>query len=330
MAGPISYCLEREPDFFALTRLQGDAGGRIAVIDDGDEVVAMAMIATYRAWIDGQPQTVAYLGDLKTDPDHRHKGFAGRIIRFLACELDRLGIEHSYFLALAGNPAFDNVGTSPDQFDARRIRSICNYLVPFGSLRSSSSEIVTRRATADDTAEMIALWNRVNARRMFAPVLDDSLFARWIGDFILARRNGSIVGFCAAWDASAIKQIRLLRLSRGLAAFTKLYNVAARFMRRPRFPPVRECLSFLYVAHVCAEDPAVLGSMLDAVHDEHRTDGYLYFDIALDRTDPLSDALRGFRSMKVEFEIWQAVTPGRRTSGRLSSTDCAYFDVSLV
>ena len=23
MVGPISYCLEREPDFFALTRLQG-------------------------------------------------------------------------------------------------------------------------------------------------------------------------------------------------------------------------------------------------------------------------------------------------------------------
>ena len=332
MVGPISYCLEREPDFFALTRLQGAAGGRVVVIEDGGEIVAMAMMAPHLAWIGGQAQQVAYLGDLKVDPDHRHSGLAARLVRFLADAVDREGIERSYFVVLAGNPAFARLHTSARHF--RMLRSIANFLVPLGAVRSEESDIVISKATPEDIGEMIGLWNRVNGRRTFAPVLDEALFAHWLSgpislaDFRLARRNGSLAGFCATWDASAIKQIRLLRLSMGLLVTTKMYNIAAPILRRPKFPSANEHLRFLYASHLCAESPEVLTSLLNSIHDAHRTDGYLYFDLALDRADPLTSALAHFRSMKVDFEIWEVCTSSETPP--LKTDRCAYFDVSFV
>jgi GNAT superfamily N-acetyltransferase len=337
IVGPISYCLEREPDFFALTKLQGEAGGRIAVIDHGDDIVAMAMMAPHRVWIGGQSQRVAYLGDLKVDPDHRHRGLAGLVVRFLADQLSRMGIDRSYFIVLTGNPAFAGLEGSSKQFALQKLRSVRNFLVPFGSLRTGESDIVIARATPEAIQEMLALWNRVNGLRAFAPVLDERLFAQWISgslslaDFRLARRNGSLVGFCATWDASAIKQIRLLRLSVGLLLTTKMYNIAAPFLRRPKFPSANEHLRFLYVSHICAESSEILQSLLETVHDEHRGDGHLYFDLALDRADPLSSALAHFRSMKVEFDVWEACTGAPQTAvSPPEPSDYAYFDVSFV
>jgi len=75
----------------------------------------------------------------------------------------------------------------------------------------------------------------------------------------------------------------------------------------------------------------VLASLLETVHDEHRRDGHLYFVLALARNDPLSSALTRFRSMKVGFEIWEALTPGSRgTMVVPTPTECAYFDMSAV
>ena len=282
MRGPISYCLEREPDFFALTRLQGSGGGRVAVIDHGSEIVAMAMMAPVRAWIGGLERRCAYIGDLKVDPAHRNSGLAGRVMSFLGRELQREGIDLSFFLALAGNPAMQLIeaspGDSPGRFEVRKLRTIRNFLVPFGAPRGSKSGVVVSRATPESVPEMIAFWNRSHRLRSFAPVLDEEFFEHWLsgplslGDFRVARREGVITGFCAVWDASTIKQIRLLRLSTGLRVATALYNIASGLRGRPRFPRAGGHLRFLYVSHVCAERPEDLETLLAYVHDQYRGD----------------------------------------------------------
>jgi ribosomal protein S18 acetylase RimI-like enzyme len=335
MVGPVRYCLEREPDFFALTRLQGSAGGRIAVIDHDNAIVAMILMATQTVWVGGESRQAAYVGDLKVDPDHRHRGYTGRLVRFLADELRRLGISRSHFVVLAGNPAFARLARSSRRF--QKLRSIRNFIVPFRSRRPAPSSHVIRRATPDAIPEMLALWNRLNRSRTFAPVLDEALLARWLsdtlslGDFRLVRSNNSLVGFCAVWDASSIKQIRLLRLSPRLFFATRMYNIAAFFLGRPPFPRTNELLRFVYASHICAEDPEVLRSLLETVYVEHRNAGHLYIDLSLDPQDPLAEALAGFRPMKVDFDAWEAVTP--RCPSAASGPDrdaCAYFDMSLV
>ncbi len=331
MVGPISYCLEREPEFFALTRLQGIDGGRVAVVDDGaGGIVAMAMMAVQNVWIAGEKERVAYLGDLKVDPDYRRAGLGSSLRSFVTRELQAAGITRAYFLVLSGNATFRPRSSGSPFF--RRQRLIRNFIVPFGSRRSRPSGIAITPASLDAIPDMLELWNRCHAHRAFAPVLDEALLAQWsrgsgsLADFRLARRHGRLVGFCSASDGFAIKQIRLLRLSPVLSVLTGAYNVAAPLLRRPKFPPAGDYLRFMYVSHVCAEGPDVLTSLLDAVHDEQRDTQHLYFDLALDCADPLAPAMKRYRSMKVNFDLWESRADG--PPGPIE--DCAFFDVSLV
>ena len=336
MHGPVSYCLEREPEFLALTRLQGDGGGRVAVVDHDGDIIAMAMMAPFSAWIGGAKQRCAYVGDLKVDPAHRRKGLAGRVVSFLGRELEREGIDRLFFLALAGNPAMDLIDDSPGHFTVRKLRTIRNHLVPFGAAKQSRSSSVVSRATAESIPEMIAFWNRNQRTRIFAPVLDEETMARWaarlggMGAFRLVHRDGRLRGFCAAWDAAGIKQIRLLRLSGRMRLAVAMYNAIATVRGRSRFPPSGSCLRFLYVSHICAESAADLEALLVDLHDEKRTAGYLYFDLALDRDDPLAASLSRFRSMAVDFEIREARMGAQGQDEVVSGGDCAFFDVSLV
>ncbi len=337
IVGPVSYALEREPDFFALTALQGDDGGRVAVIAEGQDIIAMAMMAPMRAWIGGEIRQSAYLGDLKVDPRHRNSGVGGRVVRFIGDALKREEIAVSSFLVLAGNPMLEMIESGGAHFGVRNLRPIRNSFILFGSPRRPSSGVSVSRASPDDIPEMIELWNRVNGQRSFAPVLDETLFGRWISSsltldcFRIARREGRITGFCAGWDATAIKQIRLLRLSPALRVSTAFYNLFAAVTRRPRFPRPGQQLRFLYVAHACAERPEDLESLLIHLHNEHRRAGYLYMDLALDRAGPLAAALRSFRSMKIDFELCEAYTPGLEPGAQSAPADQnAYFDIALV
>jgi GNAT superfamily N-acetyltransferase len=335
--GPLSYCLEREPDFFALTRLQGDHGGRVAVIDAGGEIAAMAMVATFRAWVGGAEQRCAYVGDLKVAPDHRRKGLSSRVVRFLAQAMQQQDIDRMVFLVLAGNPAADLIDKSHGLFEVRKLRTVRNFLIPFGASMRTQPDAVIGRASPESSPEMIALWNRVQRGRAFAPVLDEQLLLHWrkglrsLDDTRVVYRNGRLTGFCAVWDASLIKQIRLLRLSTGLRAATGLFNVLATLRGRPRFPRLGQTLRGLYISHVCAESPADLAALLVDVHNQYRESGSLYFDLALDREDPLRVALSAFRPLTSDFELHDARIPMcRPASASPGSEDCVYFDMSLV
>jgi GNAT superfamily N-acetyltransferase len=334
MRGPVSYTLEREPEFFALTRLQGDEGGRVAVIAEGEQIVAMAMMAPMRVWLGGKVLRSAYIGDLKVDPDYRNEGLGGRMLNFLGDELRRERIDLSSFLVLAGNPMLQLMRGGEGRFGAQKVSSIRNYFLLFGSSRSQSSDLTITEAKTSSIPEMIEVWNRVNGTRSFAPVLDEKLLTRRttsaipLRNFRLAWRDGRIVAFCATWDAGDIKQIRVLRLNPALVISTGLYNAAARVLGRPRFPRTGDRLPSLYLSHACAERAADLETLLDHVHDEYRRSGCLYMDLAFDRTDPLVAALRRFRSLKIDFELWAAITPGARPE--LPLDDFAYFDIAFV
>ena len=337
MHGPLSYCLEREPEFFALTRLQGDQGGRVAVIDAGTEIAAMAMVAPFRAWVAGAEQRCAYIGDLKVAPEHRSRGLAGRVVRFLGQALQLQDIDRLVFLVLAGNPATGLIDIAPGHLEVRKLRTVRNFLVPFGASMGTRPDAVIDRAVPESIPEMIALWNREHRRRAFAPILDESLLRHWLqgsrnlDDFRLVHRNGRLTGFCAVWDASAIKQIRLLRLSYGMRAATGLFNVFAVLRGHPRFPRLGETLRGLYVCHVCAQSPDDLAALLADVHDQYRESGSLYFDLALDRAEPLAAALSAFRPLTVDFDLCDARIPMRACASVSPGSDnCAYFDMSLV
>jgi len=231
-------------------------------------------------------------------------------------------------------PLLDRKGAS---LAFRPMARIENHSVFIGRSRKSRPEkdLEVRRARRTDAGELAALWNRVQASRDLSPVWDGPGLARRLNalgvgfeSLWIAERRGKPVAFAAAWDASGIKQLRLLSLSRGLAWLRPAFNAAARAVGRAAIPRDGDLVSFVYVTHFCAETADDLRALLRRIHDEFIGSPYLYFDLALDVRDPLAAALAGFSKTSVAFDLhWIA----RRDSDMPDATAApTYFDMALV
>src|SRR5438128_2176525 len=70
MQAGLTLCVRREPDFFALNRLQGDRWD-VGVVDDRTGVIGCIATAERLAYVNGAPAPTAYVSDLKVHPAFR-------------------------------------------------------------------------------------------------------------------------------------------------------------------------------------------------------------------------------------------------------------------
>src|SRR5262249_5084950 len=112
MEGDISFAVSREPDFFALNRLEG-AKWRLGVaqspsLSDGD-VVGCVMAAARSTYLRGEPRATLYAGDLKVHASVRRTGVADALTEWAVETLSDLGGNDTPVLVtvLAGNRAME-------------------------------------------------------------------------------------------------------------------------------------------------------------------------------------------------------------------------------
>ena len=72
MRGDITMCVERAPDFFALSRLEGHRW-RVGIAEDRGTVVGCVAASERLAYVNGAATRTAYVGDLKVHPAHRNR-----------------------------------------------------------------------------------------------------------------------------------------------------------------------------------------------------------------------------------------------------------------
>lgn len=338
MLGPVSYCLERDPDFFALTRLQGDAA-QVFVIDEPGtgELAAMGTHVPQLLRWNGVVRRVSYLADLKVDPKHRGTHLGASMMEVAGAFLASSDACFGYGIVLAGNPLMAPI-INHDAAALRftRLSTVRNHTLFFRPLLAFRHEGTVRAASVADIPAMVELWNRQMAvreltRAWTAQDLRDRL-ARTPGlsfdDFLVVERGGLLTGFAAAWDASAIKRVRLLRTGRALRCVRGAYNPSAALLSLPRVPAEGDVLPIAHVSPFCADTPGDLRALLARLCNTQRHAGRLCLDIALDRRDPLAAALRGFVGTRLDFELFAVQ---RRAASRVTpSTRPAHFDIALV
>jgi GNAT superfamily N-acetyltransferase len=327
MAGALSYCLEREPDFFALTRLQGDEA-HVWVAEAGDELVGMGTGIVSRLHVGGRARRAIYLADLKVSPRHRQQGIASRLYQVAYEGAARLGAELTYGLVLGGNRVMDSLHRRlPASIAARRIATVRSHSLFLGGRARpapapSPSDVRTRRAVAGDLDAMAALWRRVHAARDLVPALGDAtrLGARLalpggirVEDFLVVERGGAITGFAAVWDPAAVRQVRIVSVGRALAALRGAYNPAARLLGRPRMPDDGGLLRSLYLTYPCVESSHDFEALVESARDAHRAGGALFLEAALDVRDPLAPVLARRFALRVDYHVvafgWDGAPP---------------------
>lgn len=345
MQADVTICVRREPDFFALSRLEGRRW-RVGVVDDprGPGVIGCIAVAERAAYVNGVVTRTAYVSDLKVHPRFRGLGVADVLTRYActACEAVDPGLP-ILVTALAGNRSIERRVPGPRGLPKLRpIGTVRLFSIPLLGVRRLSlpGGLTLRRAGPADLEEMVGLWSAVATARQLAPVVDGESLAQLlaqapglgIGSYWLARRgSGRLAGFVAFWDQQPLKRALIVRYSPRLTAFRLAFNAAAPLLRAPRLPAPGGELRSIHAFHLCvrAAEPQVLRALLSAAHRAYAGGEHAFLAIGLDPRDPLRRALRGLGAQPADIRAY-LTTPRGCDDGPALDDRPLHFETALV
>jgi predicted N-acetyltransferase YhbS len=322
MEGSIVLCSERDPNFFALTGLQGDPT-YVAVAEDGDgRIVGCASLAFRRVYLDGRETPCLYAGDLKVAPGARGSAVVQRLHRLLDEAVRDLPVELGYTSILVGNSAAEVLAGSRRGMPLYRALGRVRVCALVGASSGTCQPDGVTTATHDDLPELVALLNRFNEGHNFAPVWTESELAQvleapglTLDRFHIVREGGRIVGALAAWDQSAFQRTRVLAYPRSLGFYRALHNVAAFVRGGPRLARSGDVLQQLSITHIAVEGsrPAVLHRLLASVW--RQSGGRFILTFGLAEGHALLDGLAGFRVRSFPTVVYALTRPGSSWDG---------------
>lgn|GEM_PF-524829 len=337
MAGSLVLATRREPDFFALYRMQrGRQDLWVFDAEDGGALKGMGGFLVRDGFLDGAPTPVGYLGDLRT------RGLARERLAFpqvYAHLFDRTvadtGCEHFLTGVLADNVSAIRALSSSSTKSSRRAAQPHYHLLHrfdmanvhfVGRLpRRRPSGLRVRTATIDDLPAITALLAADHRARAFGWRFDDGEFehrlARWPGfsleqTFCAFADDGRLVGVTTCWDAAAVKRYRVLRYAGQMVTVKRVLDVVARVSGCAPLPDPGHDFRYLYLTNlsVLDDNAAVMQALVDAIYARFARAGYHFLAFPLYEGDPLAHGTRGYVVRRVPFHLYAVTSSSRARS----------------
>lgn len=338
MEAGLTICVRRDPDFFALNRIEGDRWDVGVVDGPAGDLVGCIGVAERLAFVHGVARRTVYIGDLKVHPAHRGRGVADELSRHaVRVSREMAGDDAPCLLtALAGNRGVERLLNGPRGLpQLRRFATVRSHAIPlfFPRREARPVQYTVRRARDEDLEEMACVWRVVARERQFAPVQDTPPADLSLDNYWLAHRTGTgrLAGFFALWDQHSFKRTHVVRYGARLGALRRVFNLAAPFFSAPRLPKPGAALRQLAAFQVAvpASEPGALRALLDQAYAEHRRSQYALITIGLDARDPLSGALHGLMAIPTTLHAYVATPAGAYRGPELGDRPL-HFETALV
>lgn len=302
MRGIISLRIDRDPDFFQLTRLRGDGKAYVALTNG--RVMGCISVAYQNVYIEGRQETIGYVADLKVHPQHRGQGVAQALMHTLYEEAKRREVDLYFCMVADGNeqalslmrgkgavPPFTPIGCF-----------LVYSILPTPFLRRSASYVV-EESRPEEEDELCSLLNDFNSSYQIAPVLSlQSLRARpspiietSCTTRLVARRNGAVQATLYPFDTSYGKSDVVIDMPFALQVAARVLHGASRIV--PMFTPPRvgEPLRMLYLRNPAFRSghQEALALLLQHIRYLAYRHKYSFVTIGLHERDPLRSMVRG-------------------------------------
>lgn len=302
MGSRIRIAVERDPDYFAGAAVQAAEPCVWAGFEPSGRAVGLLSAGSRRVWLGGECG-MRYLCDLRIHADWQRSTLLSRGYRLLKREVFAPG-EWAQTLVLEDNVRAIELLTSrraglPEYRPAGIYRT---WLLPAQGIPFERN-ITVRRASAEDLAGMQRLYDEALRRRSFGEVLSLSGWGdgRWhglnLGDFLVAERQGRLVGMLGLWDQSGFQRLRIAGYSRAVAMLRPLWNAWAAIRGDVSLPPADSIVRMRKATAIACEDddPAILRALLAEALAAR--DGKLTL-VGMSAADPLVTAMHGLRGRK--------------------------------
>ena len=341
MRGNISVSFRREPNYFAGCQVQGETFQVVKCTDkNSGKIVGLGSRLISTVFINGNPQEIGYLADLRLHADYRNSTILPRGYRFLR-QLHRANpVPLYYSVILAGNQlALKNLlggrAGLPHYRDLGLILTPAIHL-DFPKPKIRIPGIRFERGRTNQLWEILQFLQNWQAKKQFSPCyrLEDFGSARLQGlnaeDFYLAIKDNQIVGTVAAWDQQGFRQTYVEQYSPQLALMRPFYNLLARLTPLKPLPEPGSKIPYFYLAFVAVaeNDPDIFRGLVRAVYCDRIASPSHYFIAGLHEADPLSTVLKEYRSIEAAGRLFAVYYPEEeaffdRLDGRIPYVEMA-------
>jgi hypothetical protein len=345
MMGDIGVCMDRSPDFFTLNALEGEEWRVGVALSDEGRVAGSVAVARREVWLDGQPRTIAYVGDLKVHPKYRNKRYADALSHYAARTSADLCGQDALMLCtiLGGNASMEARVSGPRSLPTlRKFATTRAHTISLLWMRRPPKVegLRVRRAEESDLAAMTELWSRVALETQFAFTFRRESLGDWIkrapalslSDYWVAYgASGRLEGFMAFWDQDSFKHMRITRYSKSLGRMRSVFNLVGPMFGATKLPAEGQILRYLTGVNVCVPSgrPEVLRALAVAAYNDLRGKNYSFISLPLDANDPLANGLDGLMSQPTEIHAY-VTGPGGRYVGPEFEARRFHNEIALV
>jgi hypothetical protein len=346
MQGEISVSLEREPDAFLASSIEGERHDTILARDRSEgRVVGMASRSVYSGFLNGKPRTLGYLSQLRVDRVYR--GRAGLLSR---------GYDLLRSQRAGSDLPFDLTTIVTDNHTARRVLGSGLFGIPayqeleplttvmlplWRHQKTTAPPEFTIECGSPERIEDIARClerNRVRfqfsprwtAGELLSPERSRGLAPR---DFLTAVRQGNVIGCLALWDQSSFKQIVVRGYGAKMRRWRPMVEISARLFGTPRLPSPGRPIPHVYLSHVAVDDDNadVFSALLARAYDDARGRGHACLVAGFaDRHPFLPIIRRGYRAWTYSSILYAVCWEGGRAAVEGIDRRIPHLEVGLL
>jgi hypothetical protein len=280
MPGRIRVRFEREPDYFAGCT----PDTQVLVARDGASVVGVACRVIRKHYVDGRPEDIGYLGQLRVDRGYRGRLLTARGYRVMR-ELHASAPPSGYYTTIVdGNAQAEGVLVRRSRAVMPRYR----FLEKLFTLAVPARKWSGGHQSGETTARLFG------GLKPAAPL---NLFPAY-------EPQGEVVsvpgGSAALHDQRAYKQTVIDGYDRALSLVRPLYNVAARI----RLPRPGSVLNHAYVTHFQAGDGQTAHQLIEALRARAAAMRLDHLLLGFTESDPMLAVARRFRPVEYVSSIY--------------------------
>jgi hypothetical protein len=318
--GSISLSLEREPDYFLASAVEGPFHQTLVLRQaQSGEIIGMGDRSVRPRWVNGRVQAVGYFSGLRCREEYRRGMAAARFLSAGFAGQRRLHEDRRapfYLISIVSDNAAARrilTGGLPNLPRLRPYTRLFTYAIhPARPIKEFGPNL--RRGTSKSIPAIVDCLDRYGARTQFAPswtveTLPSELTPGLsISDFFLALQGDRVVGCLALWDQGSFKQTVIRGYSGNMARFRKLINLLAPLGGWPSLPQagtrLNQCFaSFLAVDH---DDPQVFSTLLRALYNEAARRRFDYLMLGLAEGHPFHRIAKAYRPIVYESQVYLA------------------------
>jgi hypothetical protein len=292
MRGGVDILYTKNPSFIRANNVKGyKVQTIIAEIDN--EIVAVGTRSLSNNYINGKPDVLGYLSDLRISKKRPFK--KSFLADFYSAFYDLIGGKEANIhittilednkMAKAALTWRAKHSSIPNYYNAGLINTY--FIFPLFKKRTTGKYKI-KPYEDRDLESILEFLNKEGSKKQFFPIVSEDYFNDLsefsVQDFLIAYYGGRIVGIMAKWKQNAFKQVIINSFKNKFKLLKYL----------PFFPKEKEEIPLVYVSFAAVKNDKadIFKELLAVFYNTHKKEGHVV--LALHESNPLNKALTHF------------------------------------